>query len=125
MAASSAQDLAKEAKAMKEYLDEDIAEVTKYLDKIISGAVLDPSDLNRLIPLMIKSINHVRRKGSDKLMKRISESRGIATLTTFAGNKQEFQEWSDKLINQFNVTHPGSRVYLREIIKQVNITKSP
>ena len=54
---------------------------------------------------------------------RITESRGAANLRVFSGDKKEFTEWIEKLINQFTVTFPGTHTAFREMIKQVNAHK--
>ena len=56
-------------------------------------------------------------------MIRISESKGAMNLKTFSGNKGEFQEWLDKLVNQFTVVHQGSRDIFKSLAVDVNKKK--
>ena len=124
MAAITAAEFATAAKNMEEYVDTDVSEMVKYLERVEADEKLDSTDSTRLIMILIKSVQSLRRnKSHDKQIKRISESRGIASLKTYSGDKQDFQEWIDKLINQFNVTHSGARLYLKEVIKVTNVMK--
>ena len=62
-------------------------------------------------------------QGKQGRQNRITESRGAANLKVFSGDKKEFTDWIEKLINQFTVTFPGSRTAFRNMIKQVNTHK--
>ena len=103
---ASAADYARAAKSMDDYTDADIMEMVTYLDDIANGNTLNPDDMQRMITILVKSVNSMRRRGHDKSQKRISESKCIMFLKTYNGDKNEFQEWLDKLINQFAVTYP-------------------
>ena len=84
----------------------------------------EPKDLYTTIMLMIKMIMGMKRKADKpRGVMRISESKGASNLKTFSGNKNEFKEWIDKLINQFNIIHDKSRDLFRQIIKDVNKNK--
>ena len=54
-------------------------------------------------------------QGSKRPM-RISESRGASNLKIFTGDKKEFNEWLEKLINQFTVIHPKSREAFKDLV---------
>ena len=54
---------------------------------------------------------------------RISESRGASNLKVFSGDKKEFNEWLEKLINQFTVIHPKSREVFKDLVVQCNTHK--
>ena len=38
---------------------------------------------------------------------RITESKAIQGLMTFTGTHDEFKEWCEKLLNQFNIVYKG------------------
>ena len=58
-----------------------------------------------------------------KRQMRISESKGAASLKMFTGDKKEFNEWLEKLINQFTIIYPGTRPIFKELIKEVNASR--
>ena len=123
--ATSAQDLAQQIKDLKNYEEADDKIMTSTIESVIKGDMsTDPKDLYKTIMLMIKMIMGMKRKADKpRGAMRISESKGASNLKTFSGNKNEFKEWIDKLMNQFNIIHDRSRELFRQIIKEVNKNK--
>ena len=124
---SSSQDLAKQAKEGSSFTEQDLTDLNDKLESVAQGKKnMDPEELYSLLMYLAKLTKDNKEKMMNRVKgsNRISESKGAANLKTFTGSKQEFQEWLDKLINQFNVTHPKSRLLFRRIIKEVNTKKS-
>ena len=64
MAATTAAEFAHAAKNMEDYVDSDVAEMIKYLERVESDEQLDPTDSTRLIMIFIKSVQSLLRNKS-------------------------------------------------------------
>ena len=113
--ATSAQDLAQQIKDLKNYEEADDKTMTNTIESVIKGDMsAEPKDLYQTIMLMIKLILGLKRKTEKtRGVMRISESKGASNLKTFSGNKNEFKEWIDKLMSQFNIIRDKSRQLFR------------
>ena len=121
-------------------LYESVSRSVNDINMALSQAAPDATDVQGKINMMLFNMIKNTRLRTTSLENRIAltgtgvptrtkiitESKGASMLTVYSGQKgekQNFKEWSDKVINQFSVTYPVSRKIFKEMRQKINETR--